>query len=136
MADGGHTYNHCKGKVIVAGTVEGFIESDFKLEQDLGKLLVQGSEYAQDHVHGLRKVSGKLTKAWGLESGYLYDWMNDKEQKTIVFSPDGTSDKTYTCSGCTIKGMGSDIKAGGSDALILDADFEGLSWSSNDDFTP
>jgi len=136
MADGGHLYSHVTGRVIVEGEFQGLIEADFKIENDLGKYIEQGNEYATDHVHGVRKVSGKITKAWGLNSGYLWEWFDQKLQKDIEFLPtSAAATKSYTCSGCALKSLGSNIKAGGADALIIEADFEGLTFSSTDSHT-
>lgn len=132
MVQGGHPYNHCVGKVIVDNEFQGFVEADFKIESDLGKYVEQGNEYATDHVHGLRKVSGKLTRGWGMNTGYIWEWFDQKLQKTILFQPNASGTKTYTCSGCAIKSIGSGIKAGSAEALMLDCDFEGLTFGSDD----
>ena len=134
MADGGHAYTGVTGKIIVGGTIEGYVESDVSFEWDMGKYITQGNNVANDHTFGMKKVSGKLTKAWGTHydaTDYMYDWFNDKEEKNIVFDPgDGTA--LYTASGCALKSLSISVSAGDAEPLMLEADFEGLDWSSTD----
>ena len=131
MATGGHKYTGVTGKITVEGSVEGFVEADFKIERDMDMYIEQGADVPIDHTFGVKKVTGKITKAWGVNSAYIYEWLNNKEEKTIVFDP-GDGEDTYTCSGCALKGMGTSIKAGDAGALIFEADFVGLDWSSAD----
>ncbi|MFA5216855.1 hypothetical protein [Sulfuricurvum sp.] len=131
MATGGHAFTGVTGKITTGGSIEGYVEADFKLEYDMDKYIEQGSNVAIDHTFGMKKVTGKITKAWGITTGQLYDWFNNKEEKLIVFDP-GDGNNTYTCSGCSLKSLGSSIKAGDKGALMLNADFEGLNWSSTD----
>jgi hypothetical protein len=67
-----------------------------------------------------------------MTSSHLYDWINDDEEKAVVFYPLAGSAMTYTASGCVLTNLRGSITAGGADVLVLDADFEGLDWSSGD----
>ena len=127
-----HEFTNVTGYILVDGVTQGFIDTDFSFETAMGKYVEQGSDTPAAHTHGLRAVSGKITKGWGMTSSFLYAWYNNQTEKTIVFYPVAGSTATYTLSGCSLKNLKSAIKAGGEDALIIDADFEGLSGSSGD----
>ena len=134
MADGGHSYTGATGEITVTGSIQGYVEANVTFERDMSTYIVQGTEVATDHTFGMKKVSGKITKAWGTHfnaADYMYDWFNDKEEKNIVFDP-GDGSALYTASGCALKSLSIDIKAGDAEPLMLEADFVGLNWSSTD----
>jgi len=129
----GHDYTGITGKIVVEGSIEGFVEADVKIGYEMGDAYVeQGDESIRDHVFGLIKVSGTIKRAWGKNSGYMKDWHVDKEEKTIRFDPgDGTG--LYTCSGCILTDLEFDpIKAGEAKVLALKAPFVGKTWSTTD----
>jgi hypothetical protein len=134
MATGGHAYTGVTGKITVTGAIQGYVEADVTFERDMSDYIEQGSDVSIDHTFGKRKVSGKITKAWGIHfnaSDYMYDWFNNEEEKDIVFNPgDGTA--LYTASGCALKSLAINVSAGDAEPLMLEADFVGLNWSSTD----
>ena len=127
-----HQYTNVTGYVYTGGTLDGYIQGDFTFEKETGKYVVQGTDVATAHTRGMRRVSGHVQRAWGMDSDHLYDWINDDEEKLVVFYPVAGSALTYTASGCVITNLRGSITAGGADVLVLDADFEGLDWSSGD----
>jgi hypothetical protein len=127
-----HSYTNCTGYVYTGGTLAGYIQGDFTFEKETGKYVVQGTDVATAHTRGMRRVSGHVQRAWGMTSSHLYDWINDDEEKLVVFYPVAGSSLTYTASGCVLTNLRGSITAGSADVLVLDADFEGLDWSSGD----
>lgn len=127
-----HEFTNCTGYVLTGGTISAYIQADFTLEKETGKYVTQGNDVATAHTRGMKRVSGHLQRAWAIDSDHIYAWLNDDEEKTVVFYPKNGGTQTYTCSGCVITNLRSAVAAGGSDALLIDADFEGLDWSSGD----
>ena len=127
-----HSYTNCTGYVYTGGTLDGYIQGDFTFEKETGKYVVQGTDVATAHTRGMRRVSGHVQRAWGMTSSHLYNWINDDEEKAVVFYPVSGSSLTYTASGCVLTNLRGSITAGGADVLVLDADFEGLDWTSGD----
>ena len=132
MGDGGHAFTGVTGKIVVAGSVEGYVNADFKLGFETDMYTEQGNNVGTDHTFGMKSVDGKITGAWGVKSASMYDWFDNQEYKNIVFYPNATLLKAYTCSGCILTDMGSGIKAGDKGALMMDSTFKGLDWSSSD----
>ena len=127
-----HSYTNCTGYVYTGGTLSGYIQGDFTFEKETGKYVEQGSDVAVAHTRGMRRCSGHVQRAWGITSSHLYNWINDDEEKLVVFYPVAGSSLTYTASGCVLTNLRGSITGGGADPLVLDADFEGLDWSSGD----
>lgn len=127
-----HPYTHCTGYVYTGGTLDGYIEGDFNFEKETGEYVEQNSDTITEHTRGLRRVTGHLQRAWGIDSDELYSWFEDDEEKTVVFYPKENDTKTYTASGCMLTNLSISISAGGNDPLVIDSDFVGKSWSSGD----
>lgn len=127
-----HEFTNVTGYVYTGGTLAGYIQGDFTFEKETGKYVTQGSDVAVSHTRGMRRVSGHVQRAWGMTSSHLYNWIENDEEKLVVFFPKAGDSKTYTASGCVLTNLRGSITAGGSDVLLLDCDFEGLDWSSGD----
>ena len=75
-------------------------------------------------------MSGSLKKAWGVSDDELYDWLNNDTELDIAFDADDAGTHTYTVSGCVLTDLAIEgLEAGSEGALMINASFEGLSWS-------
>ena len=124
-----HDYSGVTGRITVNSTIVGFVKADVSFEYVTGKYFTVGSEVGQ-HTRGPKKVSGTLTKAWGVDTEDLYNLFNNRTEFNIDFeaSTDGSAEK-YTASGCVLTGLKISEEAGSEDALVIDAPFEGRDWS-------
>jgi len=125
-----HSYTGCTGKITANGTVIGFVSGDFSLATATGKYITLGTNTNTSHTRGVRTVSGSLKKAWGISDDELYIWYNTDLEYTIVFDADQAGTKSYTCSGCVLTDLAIEgLEAGGDGALMVNASFEGLTFS-------
>ena len=125
-----HSFTGVTGKITVSGTILGFVSGDFTMSAATGKYVTLGSNYATAHTRGLRAVSGSLSKAWGVSDVELYDWFNADTQLDIEFDNDAAGTHTYTVSGCVLTDLAIEgLEAGNEGALMINASFEGLTWS-------
>lgn len=127
-----HNFTGVTGKISLSGTaLTGFVSGDFSLSVATGKYVELGSEYATSHTRGLRAASGTLKRAWGISDDTLYGYFNTDAVFDITFDNDGdTGANTYTISGCVLTELSVEgIEAGNEGALMINASFEGLTWS-------
>lgn len=125
-----HSFTGVTGKITVSGTIVGFVSGDFSLSATTGKYLQLGSNYATANTRGLRAASGSLKKAWGLSDDEIYDWFNNDTELAIAFDADDAGTHTYTVSGCVLTDLSIEgLEAGSEGALMINASFEGLTWS-------
>lgn len=125
-----HSFTGVSGKITVSGSIVGFVSGDFTLAAATGKYIELGSVYNSAHTRGTRTVSGSLKKAWGLSDNLLFDWFNNDTALAIEFDADQAGTHTYTVSGCVLTDLAIEgLEAGSEGALMINASFEGLSWS-------
>ena len=125
-----HSYTGVTGKITVSGSIVGFVSGDFTLSAATGKYVTLGSNYATANTRGLRAVSGSLSKAWGISDLELYDWFNNDTELAVAFDADAAGNHTYTVSGCVLTDLAIEgLEAGNEGALMINASFEGLTWS-------
>lgn len=126
-----HEFTGVTGKITVSGGLVGFVSGDLTLSVATGKYNELGSTYSTSHTRGLRSASGSLKKAWGLSDSTLYTYFNDDTLFNIDFDNDGaTGSHTYVVSGCVLTELSIEgLEAGSEGALMINASFEGLTWS-------
>ena len=125
-----HSFTGVTGKITVSGSIVGFVSGDFTLSAATGKYVTLGSNYATANTRGLRAVSGSLSKAWGISDNELYDWFNNDTELAVAFDADSAGTHTYTVSGCVLTDLAIEgLEAGNEGALMINASFEGLTWS-------
>lgn len=126
-----HEFTGVTAKITVSSSLVGFVSGDFSLAVSTGKYTALGSSYATSHTRGLRSVSGSLKKAWGIDDATLHTYFDNDSIFDIAFDNDGaTGAHTYTLSGCVLTDLSVEgIEAGGEGALMINASFEGLTWS-------
>jgi hypothetical protein len=125
-----HNFTGVTGKITVSGSIVGFVSGDFTLAAATGKYVTLGSNTPTANTRGLRSVSGSISKAWGINDDELYDWLNDDTELVIDFDADSAGTHTYTVSGCVLTDLSIEgLEAGNEGALMVNASFEGLTWS-------
>lgn len=126
-----HAYTGTTAKIVVNGSLEGFVSGDFSLSISTGKYVTIGNNYATNHTQGLRSASGSLKRAWGIDDNTLYGLFNAATVFDIVFDNDGaTGAHTYTLTNCVLTELSVEgIEAGSEGALMINASFEALTWS-------
>lgn len=126
-----HNFTGVTAKIQVSSSLVGFVSGDFSLSVATGKYVELNSSYATSHTRGLRAASGTLKKAWGIDDDTLYGYFNSDNLFDITFDNDGaTGANTYTISGCVLTELSVEgIEAGNEGALMINASFEGLTWS-------
>lgn len=126
-----HNFTGVTAKIQVSSSLVGFVSGDFSLSVATGKYVELNSSYATSHTRGLRAASGTLKKAWGIDDDTLYGYFNSDNLFDITFDNDGaTGANTYTISGCVLTEFSVEgIEAGNEGALMINASFEGLTWS-------
>ena len=126
-----HNFTGVTAKIQVSSSLVGFVSGDFSLSVATGKYVELNSSYATSHTRGLRAASGTLKKAWGISDSTLYGYFNADNLFDITFDNDGdTGANTYTISGCVLTELSVEgIEAGNEGALMINASFEGLTWS-------
>lgn len=129
-----HEFTNVTGYVEVAmtGNLVGFIQGDFTFEVETGEYVTQGSDTIVAHTRGMRRCTGHLQRAWGMQSDDLYDWLAGDAEYDVKFYPLTGSAKTYTASGCVLTNLRGSITAAGADVLLIDCDFKALSWGAGD----
>jgi len=125
-----HNFTGVTAKITVSGTLTGFVSGDFSLTVATGKYVELDSVYATAHTRGLRAASGSLKKAWGVSDTTLFGFFNTDAVFDIAFDAGDDDSNTYTISGCVLTDLSMEgIEAGSEGALLLNASFEGLTWS-------
>lgn len=125
-----HSFTGVTGKITVSGTIVGFVSGDFTLAAATGKYITLGTNYNTAHTRGVRTASGSLKKAWGVADDALYDWFNNDTELNIDFDADQAGTHTYSITGCVLTDLAIEgLEAGAEGALMINATFEGLSWS-------
>ena len=125
-----HAFTGVTGKITTNGTLVGWVSGDFTLAVATGKYTTLGSNTATANTRGLRSVSGTLKRAWGIDDDDLFVWFNGDTEYDITFDADSAGTHTYTASTCVITDFASEgLEAGSEGALMINASFEGLSWS-------
>lgn len=126
-----HEFTGVTASITVSGSLTGFVSGDFSLAVATGKYVTLGSSYATSHTRGLRSASGSLKRAWGVSDATLYTYFTGDSLFDITFdNDDGTGAHTYTISGCVLTDLSVEgIEAGSEGALMINASFEGLTWS-------
>lgn len=126
-----HEFTGVTASITVSGTLTGFVSGDFSLAVATGKYVTLGNSYATSHTRGLRSASGSLKRAWGISDSTLYTYFTGDSLFDITFdNDDGTGANTYTISGCVLTDLSVEgIEAGSEGALMINASFEGLTWS-------
>ena len=125
-----HEFTGVTGKITANTSIVGFVSGDFTLAVQTGKYVTLGENYATANTRGLRSVSGTLKKAWGIDDDALYTLFNADTEFAITFDADQSGTHTYTASGCVLTDLAIEgLEAGNEGALMINASFEGLSWS-------
>lgn len=126
-----HEFTGVTASITVSGSLTGFVSGDFSLAVATGKYVTLGSSYATSHTRGLRSASGSLKRAWGISDATLYTYFTGDSLFDITFdNDDGAGVHTYTISGCVLTDLSVEgIEAGSEGALMINASFEGLTWS-------
>tara|TARA_R110002167_G_scaffold51627_8_gene149289 strand:+ start:1126 stop:1521 length:396 start_codon:yes stop_codon:yes gene_type:complete len=125
-----HSFTGVTGKITASGTVVGFVSGDLSLTTATGKYVTLGGNTATAHTRGLKSVSGTLKRAWGISDSTLYTWFNTDAEIDIEFDADAVGTHTYTATTCVITDLSIEgLEAGSDGALMINASFEGLSWS-------
>jgi len=126
-----HNFTGVTARIAVSGTLTGFVSGDFSLTAATGKYVELDSVYSTAHTRGLRAASGTLKRAWGLNDAVLFSYFNSDSVFDIEFDNDSTTGaNTYTISGCVLTELSVEgIEAGNEGALMINASFEGLTWS-------
>ena len=125
-----HSYTGVTGKVTVSGSITGFVSGDFTLSTATGKYVTLGNNSATSHTRGLKAASGTLKAAWGITDSTFYSWFNNDTELAIEFDADAAGTQTYTISGCVLTDLAIEgLEAGSDGALMVNATFEGLTWS-------
>ena len=125
-----HAFTGVTGKITTSGTLVGYVSGDFTLATATGKYVTLGSNSATANTRGLNSASGTLKRAWGLDDDDLYIWFNGDSEYDIVFDADSAGTHSYTISSCVITDFAIEgLEAGSEGALMVNASFEGLTWS-------
>ena len=125
-----HAFTGCTGIITVSGSIVGFVSGDFSLAATTGKYVVLGSNVPAANTRGLRSASGTLKKAWGIGDADLYAWLDDDTETTIKFQSATGDYSTYQINDCVLTDLSIEgLEAGSEGALMMNASFEGLSWS-------
>tara|TARA_R110001592_G_scaffold70015_5_gene214773 strand:+ start:30685 stop:31080 length:396 start_codon:yes stop_codon:yes gene_type:complete len=126
-----HSFTGITAKITVSSSLVGFVSGDFTLAQATGKYVELTSSTATSHTRGLKSVSGSLSRAWGIGDNTLFTYFADSEMFDITFDNDGASGvNTYTLTGCVLTDLSVEgVEAGSEGALMINATFEGLSYS-------
>jgi hypothetical protein len=126
-----HSFTGVTAKITVSSSLVGFVSGDFTLAQATGKYVTLNSDTATSHTRGLKSVSGSLSRAWGIDDNTLFTYFADSELFDITFDNDGaTAANTYTLTGCVFTDLSVEgVEAGSEGALMINATFEGLSYS-------
>jgi len=125
-----HGFTGVTGKITVSGSIVGFVSGDVSMAVATGKYLELGSNTAIANTRGVKSVSGTLKKAWGLSDDTIYDWFNNNTELNITFDADDAGTHTYTVSNCVVTDFALEgLEAGSEGALMINASFEGTTWS-------
>ena len=125
-----HSFTGVSGKITVSGSIVGFVSGDFTLASATGKYITLGTNYNVAHTRGTRTASGSLKKAWGVSDNELFDWFNNDTELAVQFDADQAGTHTYTISGCVLTDLAIEgLEAGSEGALMINASFEGLTWT-------
>jgi len=125
-----HAFTGVTGKITVSGTIVGWVSGDVTMATATGKYVALGGNTPTANTRGLKSVSGTLKKAWGLSDEVIYDWFENDTELLIAFDADSAGTHTYTASGCVLTDFALEgLEAGNEGALMINASFEGLSWS-------
>ena len=114
------------GSAIVA-----FVSGDFTLSAQTGKFTTLGNSFATGHTRGLFSASGTLKRAWGIDDATLMNAFLNNTMFTLAFDNDGaTGAHTYTINNCILTDLSVEgIEAGAEGALMINASFEGLTFT-------
>ena len=125
-----HSFTGVTGKVTVSGSITGFVSGDFTLSTATGKYVELGGNTATAHTRGLKAANGTLKAAWGITDSTFYSWFNNDTELVIDFDADAAGTHTYTISGCVLTDLAIEgLEAGSDGALMMNATFEGLTWT-------
>ena len=125
-----HSFTGVSGKITVSGSIVGFVSGDFTLATSTGKYITLGTNYNVAHTRGVRTATGSLKKAWGVSDNELFAWFNGNTELDIQFDADAAGTHTYTVSGCVLTDLAIEgLEAGNEGALMINASWEGLTWS-------
>ncbi len=125
-----HSFTGVSGKITVSGSIVGFVSGDFTLATATGKYITLGTNYNVAHTRGVRTATGSLKKAWGVSDNELFAWFNGNTELDIQFDADAAGTHTYTVSGCVLTDLAIEgLEAGNEGALMINASWEGLTWS-------
>ena len=126
-----HSFTGITAKITVSSSLVGFVSGDFTLAQATGKYVELNNTTATSHTRGLQSVSGSLSRAWGIADNTLFTYFADSSLFDITFDNDGvTGANTYTLTGCVFTDLSVEgVEAGSDGALMINATFEGLSFS-------
>tara|TARA_R100000152_G_C6781527_1_gene216203 strand:- start:5995 stop:6432 length:438 start_codon:yes stop_codon:yes gene_type:complete len=119
------------------GALVGYVSGDFTLAAATGKYTELGSSYATANTRGLKSVTGSLSAAWGLKGEELQSMLTNDEEFEIRFAAAGTQavattsgTEVFTLSNCVLTDLAIEgMEAGAEGPLLINASFEGLSWS-------
>ena len=119
-------YSGVTAKITASGTIVGWTKASFKYEHVSGDYIEIGSEVF-DHTKGPKRVSGPLEKAWGVDSDTIFEFIDDRTEFNLEFEAiDGSSGvEKYTCSGCILTSMETNIEGGADGALVFSIPFKG-----------
>ena len=125
-----HGFTGITGKITVSGSIVGWVSGDVTFAKATGKYVELGSNAPIANTRGLRAVSGTLKKAWGLSDDVIYDWFNNDTELNITFDADSAGTHTYSATSCVLTDLALEgLEAGNEGALMINASFEGLTWS-------
>ena len=125
-----HGFTGITGKITVSGSIVGWVSGDVTFAKATGKYVELGSTAPIANTRGLRSVSGTLKKAWGLSDDVIYDWFNNDTELNITFDADSAWTHTYSATSCVLTDLALEgLEAGNEGALMINASFEGLTWS-------
>ena len=125
-----HAFTGVTGKVTVSGSIVGFVSGDFTAAAATGKYTTLGSNTPTANTRGLRSISGSLTKAWGIADDELFDWYHNDTELSIIFDADDAGTHSYEASGCVLTDLAIEgLEAGAEGALLINASFEGLTFT-------
>ena len=125
-----HGFTGITGKITVSGSIDGWVSGDVTFAKATGKYVELGRNAPIANTRGLRSVSGTLKKAWGLSDDVIYDWFNNDTELNITFDADSAGTHTYSATSCVLTDLALEgLEAGNEGALMINASFEGLTWS-------
>ena len=125
-----HGFTGITGKITVSWSLDGWVSGDVTFAKATGKYVELGSNAPIANTRGLRSVSGTLKKAWGLSDDVIYDWFNNDTELNITFDADSAGTHTYSATSCVLTDLALEgLEAGNEGALMINASFEGLTWS-------